>query len=194
MQTVAIIGAGLSGLTLAHELTGVANVKILEKSRGVGGRMATRRSGGFEFDHGAQYFTAKSEPFRAFVEQHRAAGVLEIWRPELATLGAGTSDRRGSAPFYLPTPAMNALGKSMARDLDIKRETQITGLERSGRSWFLVDDAQNSHGPFDWVVSTAPAAQTEQLLPSELAGYDAIRDTKYRAVSVSCWDWPNRPD
>ena len=54
MTKIAIIGAGLSGLTAAHDLKEHANVTLYEKSRGVGGRLATRRAEPFSFDHGAQ--------------------------------------------------------------------------------------------------------------------------------------------
>ena len=59
-QNIAIIGAGISGLSLANMLKDIANVKVFEKSRGFGGRVATRYSEDFEFDHGAQFFTIKT--------------------------------------------------------------------------------------------------------------------------------------
>jgi len=59
-QNIAIIGAGISGLSLANMLKDIANVKVFEKSRGFGGRVATRYSEDFEFDHGAQFFTIKA--------------------------------------------------------------------------------------------------------------------------------------
>ena len=73
MKKVAIIGAGLAGLTLARRLRGFASVTVLEKSRGLGGRMATRRSDNFEFDHGAQFFTARSTAFRDFIKAELAS-------------------------------------------------------------------------------------------------------------------------
>ncbi|MFZ9092741.1 MAG: NAD(P)-binding protein [Planctomycetaceae bacterium] len=44
MKSVAIIGAGLSGLTLANRLQNRAEVTVFEKSGGFGGRMATRHA------------------------------------------------------------------------------------------------------------------------------------------------------
>ena len=64
-----IIGAGLSGLVAAHEL--VKNnweVLVLDKGRGVGGRLATRRAAEAKFDHGAQYFSTKTPDFQSFAE------------------------------------------------------------------------------------------------------------------------------
>ena len=62
---IAIIGSGIAGLSAARELrqNGV-DVYLYEKSRGVGGRMSTRYAGDWEFDHGAQYFTAQDEDLK----------------------------------------------------------------------------------------------------------------------------------
>lgn len=57
---VAVIGAGISGLIAARHLADTGrSVVVLDKGRGVGGRMATRRSegGGVVYDHGAQAFS-----------------------------------------------------------------------------------------------------------------------------------------
>ena len=79
---VLIIGAGISGLTCAASLRAAGlSPKVIEKSRGIGGRMATRRAGALSFDHGAQFLTAKSEPFRQEVARITAAGAAAEWVP-----------------------------------------------------------------------------------------------------------------
>ena len=40
MKNVAVIGAGITGITLANLLQKKVNLTVYEKSRGVGGRMA----------------------------------------------------------------------------------------------------------------------------------------------------------
>jgi renalase len=69
-RAVAVIGAGFAGLTAARELAnaGLA-VTIIEKSAGLGGRMATRHTSSLAFDHGAQYFAARVPEFVALVSQ-----------------------------------------------------------------------------------------------------------------------------
>jgi hypothetical protein len=62
-QRIAIIGAGISGLTLAQSLKEYADVVVFDKARGVGGRMNTRYADPFYFDHGTQFFTARSKSF-----------------------------------------------------------------------------------------------------------------------------------
>ena len=66
MTDVAIIGAGLAGLTAAKGLGEKAEVRLFEKSWRAGGRMSTR-TGAHEFDHGAQYFMARTSDFNTFL-------------------------------------------------------------------------------------------------------------------------------
>jgi len=62
-------------------------VTVFDKSRGVGGRLCTRRGEDWQADHGAQYFTARSPEFRALVAEWLEAGVVAEWRPQRAVFG-----------------------------------------------------------------------------------------------------------
>ena len=81
MQDVLIIGTGMAATALASKLAGKARVTLIEKSRGFGGRMATRRREGFEFDHGAQFFTARSTEFTQFLAQPVERDAIQEWQP-----------------------------------------------------------------------------------------------------------------
>lgn len=66
---VLIIGGGISGLLCATELKRAGmSVRVVDKGRGVGGRMATRRMAGGRLDHGAQFFTVRDERYQAYVD------------------------------------------------------------------------------------------------------------------------------
>ena len=79
MINIAIIGAGLAGLTAANILKNNANITLFEKSRGVGGRIATRRSEPYFFDHGAQFFKARSAEFKDFINPMIKQGIIQTW-------------------------------------------------------------------------------------------------------------------
>jgi len=170
MASIAVIGAGLAGLTVARELSGAHRVTVFEKSRGVGGRMATRRAGPFQFDHGAQFITAQTDDFRGFLDQLLTAGALAQWPARFAELRRdGISVRRqwgDDYPHYVGTPGMNAIGKHLATGLDIRLETPVRSLARDDGRWLLSGDAPQPLGEFDWVIAAAPAAQTADLLAS----------------------------
>lgn len=182
MQKVAIVGAGLAGVSLARAVAGRAEVTLLEKSRGPGGRMATRRAGPFEFDHGAQYFTVRSERFRSELEPFLASGLVRPWSGRVVRLGPGSEP--GEAPSdttrFVASPRMNALVKELAADLDVRTSVQVTSLERRADGWRLSDAEGGTHGPFDWVVSSAPATQTAALAPTGFSGAPALDAVRMR--------------
>ena len=167
MTRIAIVGAGLAGLTLAHKLAKLADVTVFEKSRGVGGRMATRYADEFEFDHGAQFFTARSAAFREFLEPLLRAGAVATWSARFAELDRHqiTASRQWSDdhPHYVGTPRMNSVAAFLAQGIHVRKETSLEELRRCSKGWQLRDSTGNELGVFDWVVLTAPPAQTGQL-------------------------------
>ena len=82
MKKIAIIGAGMAGLTAAHFLNGYAGVTVFEKSKGPGGRLSTRHHGSFAFDHGAQFFTSKTDEFTRFIRPFIEKGIITRWQPQ----------------------------------------------------------------------------------------------------------------
>ncbi len=99
MTDIAVIGARIADLVYAQQLSQAGySVVVVEKSRGLGGRLATRRLHGTLVDHGACYLKPKGELFRRFVEILRACHILEVWTDEVYELteeaegkGAGLS-------------------------------------------------------------------------------------------------------
>ena len=67
---VIVVGAGLSGLMAAQEIHNAGHeVIVFDKGRGVGGRLATRRIDAATLDHGAQFFTVRTNEFAAHVDK-----------------------------------------------------------------------------------------------------------------------------
>jgi len=168
---VAVIGAGLSGLVAARDLSKCSEVTVFEKSRGFGGRMATRYGAGFEFDHGAQFFTARSPEFKEFLEPLIARGTVACWRARFAELHrdivTATADWDDAYPHYVGAPRMNAIGRYLADGLTIRQNTTVAQLDPDADGWSLADSDGDALGRFDWVVCAMPAAQTAALLPAD---------------------------
>lgn len=172
-KRVAIIGAGLSGLAAARALQERATVTLFEKSRGPGGRMATRRHDlsdtVFEFDHGAQFFTARSAEFRAFLAPLIERGILGCWHAKFAELERNKLRRSwqwdASPAHYVGIPGMNAVGKALAEGLDLRLQTEVGKVEGQAAQWCVLDKRGDELGIFDWVICAAPAAQTAALIP-----------------------------
>ena len=167
---IAIIGAGISAITIAKNLKSIANVSLFEKSSGVGGRMATRLSSPYDFDHGAQFFTAKSLNFKNFIEPLIKKGIIQQWDARFSEFRSNKILRNitwdSEFPHYVGVPGMNSISKYLSRDLDVKLEAKVNKIiKNSTNSWQLLDDNKNDLGRFDWVISTAPAIQSAEILP-----------------------------
>ena len=178
--STAIIGAGLAGLTCAQLLHQSGHtVTVFEKSRGLGGRLATRRvEEDMVFDHGAQYFTARSPKFSDFIQSAVADYSVTAWAPELQ----GPIERSAEAR-YVGTPSMNGFVKTLADGIEVHRQTRISLVENVEGTWFLTSDIGNHYEKFDVVVCTAPAPQARELLLKQPDVIDQIGN-----VTIDpCW-------
>ena len=183
--SIAIIGAGIAGLTTAllareHGL----DATIFEKSRGPGGRLASKRAGGeASVDIGAQFFTVRNPRFRRLLEQHTGDGAYELWD---ATLWHENADGEISsfhqALRHVGTPRMTAVSRALARDLPIHAETRITAVTPAPEGWWL-ETASERYGPFSRVVVTAPPEQTRDLLPATITSSLELE----RFTMLPCW-------
>ena len=175
--SIAIIGAGIAGVTLARNLSALAAVTVFEKSRGLGGRMANRRRENFAFDHGAQYFTARSPAFKAAAELAVAQGHAAIWPKAVNTLKVDglVTDTRSPETRYIGLPGMSGFANGLAEGIEIRKEATVARLAASGDGWALTDNEDRDLGRFDLVISTAPAPQTSQLMPEAFSAHAALK-------------------
>ena len=180
---IAIIGAGISAITIAKNLKKIAKVSVFEKSRGVGGRMAFRRSYPYEFDHGAQFFTAKGSNFKEFIEPLIKNNIIKRWDARFTEFIGNKLLRTitwdAEYPHYVGTPGMNSIAKYLSKELNIKLNTKVNRIVKNTTSdWTLFDDNSNSLGKFDWVISTAPPIQSAKILPKHYKYHKDLLDRK----------------
>lgn len=174
MSAIAIIGAGLSGIVAANGLRDVADVTVFDKSRGVAGRMSTRRTDSFEFDHGAQYFTARDPQFKAAVNHAVLAGHVAPWNGKAVYHKDGKYEPDTGGQRYVSTPRMNSWAKTMAEGLNVKTSHRATHVSREADRWSVHFDGQNTAHGFDWIIMAAPAPQVVVTLPSYVSFADDL--------------------
>ncbi len=162
----AIIGAGLAGLTAARVLADHGHDAIvLEKARGPGGRMSTRRDGRFRFDHGAQYFTARDPRFVAQVETWLEAGLVRRWDAGIAVI---ESDLVRPAPIgidrFVGVPGMSAVCGHLAQaHADCRFGWQTTRARTVTDGWVL-ESSGGERLEADHLLLTAPPEQSRALV------------------------------
>lgn len=164
-MSVLILGAGLSGLTAAKYLqaSGVA-VAVVDKGRGVGGRLATRRGDDDRrFDHGAQYFTVRSAEFAAEVAAWEQAGVVKVWADDFAAEKTRSEGRSERYPRWCGSHGMAGIAKFLATGLTVATEAMIDTLTPTPEGWIAETDDGRRFAADD-VVITFPVPQTLSLL------------------------------
>lgn len=166
---IAVIGAGMAGTSCSNNLVACGyDVLLFDKGRGAGGRMATRRYENASFDHGAQYFTARSAMFRMHVRQWRLDGIVAPWRPRIWRFGPTLSPHVTRDPtWYVGVPSMSAILRHDQRGLNIKFETKIEHLQRVDGQWRLTDRDGHVYDGFTHIVLAIPAPQARRLLDGE---------------------------
>lgn len=165
-----VIGAGIAGLSAARELRAAGeSVLVLEKSRGFGGRAATRRWDGIPVDHGAQFFTARSPEFRAQVDDWLRRGVCFEWCRGLhhATEDGPQPPDGDNFPRYACREGMASLGRDLAGPDHsfVLRETKLTQVDRNDSAWEVCTDDGRIFQARALII-TPPPPQSAVLLAS----------------------------
>lgn len=157
-KTCLVIGAGISGLVAATVLqrNGIA-VTVLEKSRGVGGRMATRRLGEARLDHGAQYFTVRDTAFHAWVTGWAKAGLAVEWFRQFPE----ERDQSGHIRWR-GKGGMTDIPKALAAELDVRLEETVTRLHYEPRQWTATCASGRTYTA-RFLLLTAPTPQSVAL-------------------------------
>ena len=174
---VAVVGAGIAGITCARTLVQAGQrVTVFEKSKGAGGRMATRSTEFGGFDHGAQYFTVRDERFELALAT--ASGLVRPWSANTVRVLDDTgrvvaASLPAREAHWVPKPGMNALVRQWAEPLleadQLVLDTRVVYIEPDKldpQRWQLQTDGPGAgvHSGFDAMVLAIPAPQAHALL------------------------------
>lgn len=176
-MVIGIIGAGIAGLTAGRYLAKQGHeVTIIEKSRGFGGRMATRYAGkdlANKMDHGLSHFTPSSSEFQQFTAELMEQGLVKRWGDDIALydgeLFHSKNPNNTNRASFTALKGMNTIGKYLSRWVDIKTETKAGGLtyigshRRKKRSW-MINLTGSSTFEADAVIIATPAPQAYGIL------------------------------
>ena len=192
MTRIAIIGAGMAGLATAYGLrTLPVDVTVFEKSRGYGGRVATRGRQGARYDHGANYFTAPTPRLRRLITAHLPTdGLLQISRSIWSFEADGTlcrpdPDEEGEERWTY-RQGINRLGKLLAQQsgATVRTETPIQRVFYRENTW-TCESSTSSYSDFDALVLTPPAPQTAEILSASRVGAETLRRMQQGLNAVS---------
>ncbi len=160
---VAVIGAGLAGLSCARDLRRAGFfVEVFEQERVIGGRLSIARVGLESFDYGAQYLTARTSKFRSFIDEVASLGYAARWTPRSQISGPEGGGQ--IMPWYVGTPGMASVVRPLTESLRIQTSRRVHTLERVDKSWKIWFEDQTVVGPFAAVAVCVPAPEARLLL------------------------------
>lgn len=154
-----IVGAGISGVMCAKKLhDSNLNVLVLDKGRNFGGRMSTKKYNGAIFDHGAQFFTSKTDVFRDYCNFWYENDVIDIWYDYDLS-----GESKKNHPRWFCRNGMNSLAKFIAKDIEVLRSTNINKIQKYNSHWIL----KSMHGhnfKSEKLILTIPVPQIINLI------------------------------
>lgn len=183
--SIAVIGAGIAGLAAARRLGEAgAYVTLLDKARGLGGRLATRRAEGFAFDHGAQFFTLREPAFRQLVEAAEQAEAAAPWSRSWGRWRDGELGREaGERVRWVGTPGMSSFCRHLGEGQDLVTERSVQELVRHGDGWGIVTQRGPLGQHFDAVAVAVPAPQARALVEGACGFAERLGKASY----APCW-------
>jgi len=176
---VAIIGAGLTGLTAARKLKSAgAEVTVFDKSKGTGGRLSSRSFAGGWIDHGAPYLTVSDEKFAGFLDENIAEAAIQNWAPLFS--GVVRTDEQSD---FIGVPRNSALTRSLLEGAVFQPSTRIARIEHSNEGWQLFNDGESLLGVWSYLIVAVPAPQALSLLREQPLLAEPIR----QVTMEPCW-------
>lgn len=125
---VVVVGAGIAGLACARELTTAGvRVRVLDRARAVGGRLASRRYDGRYADIGAAYLVADDPAFAQLVRGWWERGLARPWTDTLAVFSGTHAEEATTGPVRWAAPGgLRSLAEGLAEGLDVRLRTPVT--------------------------------------------------------------------
>lgn len=180
-RSVLVVGAGMAGISAALLLEGAGiEVTVVDKSRAVGGRMATRRLGDATFDHGVQSFSVTTEPFQRDVARLISTGIARS-RPADPIV-----ETRGHAQDVVEgVGGMRRIPERLAEGLRVRSGVGVDRLVVDDRTVTLFADGI-SIATADAAILTPPLPQTSRLLDASGLGdvglVEKLADVRYEST------------
>jgi renalase len=171
MVEVAVIGTGIAGLTCAQKLQQAGKtVVLIDKSRGLGGRLATRRLAGTHADHGVCYLQPKGDLFRQWIAELVSAGILRVWTEGIHSLSADgiLQPPTKFAPYYAAPEGATSIAKYLGRDLEIICDKLITSIDPINHGWRLSTKDPEFELTAEQVIFATPPAQALVIAEKEI--------------------------
>ena len=156
---IVILGAGMSGIACALNLYNKFDVSIYEKSRGVGGRLCAKSLPDGLFHFGAQFCSAQTSSFKAFLKKSNA----------IQFLGSAFDMKINSSietkNFFVANDGMHSLLKKYEQRLKIYFNQKAIKIDEDKKLVYFESGNKES---FDIIISSLPLPQAKEVFESKI--------------------------
>lgn len=157
---VIIVGAGISGIVCGWRLANAGcEVTVVEKGRGVGGRMATRRMDGARIDHGAQFFTVRDSRMKELLSYWETQGSVMPWYDRIPGRDDVPTGQR-----FRGKNGMTAPVKALTSSLTVETNFFVENINRDEKGWTVFNKGgTKTKFTADHLIITIPSVQILDL-------------------------------
>ncbi len=182
--SIAVIGAGMAGMTCAQQLRALGHrVEVFEREPILGGRLATKRIDRLNYDLGTPYITARTTEFNRHLNGLALLGSVTKWAPSLFEGQRGDQQVTKPQNWFVGVPGMNSITRAMSEDIRVHLSARVVKLTRAASRWTLhLSNGVQADG-FHAVLVTAPAPESFALLRDHTRDFDDMT----RVRMSPCW-------
>ena len=162
MSSICVIGSGISGATIANLLSVKHPVDLFDKARGPGGRSSFKRLDKIRgFDHGTQYISPKSAPFKKFINELIKKKILKNWSGKHLFLNSKKQKNQNHTKI-IGKKGNNDISKYLLRNINCYFENELKKINYKERKWVLTF-SDGEKRLYDKLILTCPFAQLSKL-------------------------------
>jgi renalase len=162
MSSVCVIGSGISGATIANLLSKKNSVDLFDKARGPGGRASFKRLDKIRgFDHGTQYISPKSAPFKKFIKELIKKKILKNWTGKHLFLNNKKKEKKNHTKI-IGRKGNNDISKYLLRNISCYFGSELKKINYKKKKWILTF-LDSEKRIYDKLILTCPFSQLSKL-------------------------------
>ncbi len=162
MKDFCVIGSGISGATIAKILSKKYSLDVYDKARGVGGRSSNKKFNKSEsFDHGVQYISPKSTPFKRFINNLITIKIVKKWQGKHLFLNTNKKEDKKHIKI-IGNKGNNSISKYLLKNINCTFNSELIKISNKNKVWEL-DFSDGTKRFYKSLILTCPFPQLKKL-------------------------------
>ena len=155
---IVILGAGMSAVACAENLSESFKVELYEKSKGFGGRLCSKKYHETRFHVGAQFCSANDQEFKKLLIRNNAKKFNGL------IFNFSKNEDVSTHKYFVHPDGMQALIKESSKSLDLKPSERCIRVDAQNKVAYFESGLEVA---YDILISSLPFPQAHELLEFE---------------------------